>query len=273
MQKPLSKEEAAKRYAKYFYRENAKLPSETLMAIEAIEMPAQAVLERRNANRLLESGYHEVETGYRKNKNGSVYVAALTKMPYVTAKMLDWWFWWHPMESLRYKIWYPDAHFGTSADFQGVYEDENLSHAEKLHKSAHTVIEDVGTGTEKLLIDFMSPSEFGFEVSKFKAGKVATIICAKVASLKEKVWITEMCHFVRETPEGVEMRSRFWIGHQLKRMNTKDNSFINKIINQPFIKKRLLPKDIGKHLMYHCVQEYHNLAAFLPELYAEEGNL
>ena len=29
--------------------------------------------------------------------DGSVFVAVLTEMPKVTGDMLDWWFWWHPI--------------------------------------------------------------------------------------------------------------------------------------------------------------------------------
>jgi hypothetical protein len=28
----------------------------------------------------------------------------------VTAEVIDWWFAWHPLDSLRYRIWYPPQH-------------------------------------------------------------------------------------------------------------------------------------------------------------------
>ena len=271
MKNQLSEIEKSKPYSKYYYLDNASLSDSTLQTIYDNDFSFDAVIERQRVNQLLEKGYHKSEMGQRRNKDGSVYVAAFTKMPKVSAEMIDWWFWWHPVEPLRYKIWYPEAHYSTSADFQGVYNDDTLTHAERLHRSVHTVAEDIGIGSREIIIDFMSPSDFGFDVSRFDEANVATIICARVGMLKQGVWTTEICHLVRRTSEGVEMRSRFWIGYELKRMNTSENSFVNKVISQAFLKRRLLPKDIGKHLMYHCIQEYHNLASFLPQLYREEG--
>ena len=43
--------------------------------------------------------------------------------------------------------------------------------------------------------------------------------------------------------------------------------FFNFILNISFVKKALLPKDLGSNMFHHCSQEYHNLGSFLPELY------
>ena len=79
-----------------------------------------------------------------------------------------------------------------------------------------------------------------------------------------------MCHFVRVTEEGVEMRSRFWMGYNPKRMGGFAQGFFNSILNNSFVKRTLLPKNLGSSMFHHCSQEYHNLGAFLLELYQEE---
>ena len=48
--------------------------------------------------------------------DGNIFVAVKTEMPKATGDMLDWWFWWHPINGLRCKVWYPEAHFGISID-------------------------------------------------------------------------------------------------------------------------------------------------------------
>lgn len=257
-------------YSKYLQIQNVPLSPEIQEIFEGEDMSAQAILARENINDLLNEGYHEVETGFFHFSNKSAYVAAFTKMPAVTTEMIDWWFWWHPAESLRYRIWYPEMHFDAKADFHGYYADENLSYAERLHKSEHIVEEDIGTGRETLVIDFCSPADFGFDITRFKEAKIATVICARVGFPKQKVWFTEMCHLVRKTEEGLEMRSRFWIGQHIRRMDKL--TFLNKILNSSFVKKQLMPKNVGKYMMLHCCQEYANLTRLLPQIYPEEAN-
>ena len=147
-----------------------------------------------------------------------------------------------------------------------------MTYRERLHLSQHLVIEDVGTGREQILIDFMSPKDFGFSHNRIDPS-LETIICARVGSPERKVWGTEMCHYVRRTVDGVEMRSRFWIGTKLKRMNRSVfNGPIHWFLNQALIKKSIIPRALPARMFHHCSQEYHNLAAILPSLYQEEVN-
>lgn len=82
-----------------------------------------------------------------------------------------------------------------------------------------------------------------------------------------------MCHFVRKKNIGVEMRSRFWIGHTVLKSGISEKSIITRLINTKGAKKLLLPKKVGIALAMHCAQEYNNLAEILPELYETYENL
>jgi len=228
-------------------------------------------LKRENINQLFDDGYLECESGYCRLDDGVGYVSVLTKMPKVTIEMIDWWFWWHPKESIRYKMWYPGQHFEITSDFQGSYNDETLSYRERLHLSQHHVTEDIGLGTEMILINFIHPAEFGFN-EKHLSRKDVTIICGQGGDKAKGVWSGDMCHFVRQTDQGVEMRSRFWIGHQIARMSGPLQGLLNSIINRPFLKRKLVPMKIAPSLFHHCTQEYHHLAEILPEIYASECN-
>jgi len=230
-----------KNFDKYLNRKNALMP---LVHVDILqkgkEMPRTSVLQRNEINELLKDGYQPYENGFYREEDGSTYVSVLTKMPKVTLEMIDWWFWWHAAEAVRYQIWYPEMHFDIVSDFGGHYNDHKKSYKERLHLSTHLVTEDVGMGKDKIVINFLSPTEFGFDADKLNTNK-ETIICAKVGSPKTGVWVVDMCHFVRITDDGVEMRRR-----------------------------RLIPKKTGSSMFHHCSQEYHNLASFLPELYEEE---
>ncbi len=76
-----------------------------------------------------------------------------------------------------------------------------------------------------------------------------------------------MCHAVRKAERGVEMRSRFWMANKIERMDKLGKGILNAILNKPFMKKRLLPNNLGKHMFHHCSQEYNNLNEILPEIY------
>ena len=257
------------KFAKYLNRKNSLMPKEHVMMLhKGEEMAADLVLPRTDINKLFDKGYLAGENGFRQLEDGSTYVAVLTKMPKVSIDMIDWWFWWHAAEGVRYQIWYPEMHYDISADFQGSYEDDTKTYRERLHLSSHLVTEDVGLGKDKILIDFMHPVDFGY--NKNKLNEEVTIICARVGSPEKGVWGTEMCHFVRKVEQGVEMRSRFWIGNKVERMSGFAKGLLNAILNRPSVKRKLIPKTVGKAMFHHCSQEYHNLADILPQVYQEE---
>lgn len=258
------------KYEKYLKRPNAKIPQHNVAIIEKGEdISLDEVLKIEDKNKILTEKSCSTENGFYHYKDGSAYAAVLTHMPNVTIEMIDWWFWWHPKEPVRYKLWYPEMHFDTAADFGGHYDDESKTYRERLQLSTHFVTEDIGTGTEKIIIDFMSPEEFGFDKSNLDEDR-DLVICARVGSFDKKVWHTRMCHAVRKVEQGIEMRSRFWMGMDVKRMDGFGQKIINSILNNSFVKKNLMPKNIGKFMFHHCTQEYNNMGGFLPEIYAEE---
>ncbi len=250
------------KYATYLDRPMAPIASDHDEIIKRnTDISASDILARSYINRLLDTGYHNCESGFHRLPNGSVYVAVCIDMPNVTIEMINWWFWWHAVEDIRYQIWYPGMHYAIQADFNGHYDDDSLTYTRRLQMSQHRVTENVGTGHEELLIDFMSPKDFGFDTSRIDPA-TETIVCARVGSTDRKVYGTEMCHYVRSTERGVEMRSRFWIGTKLRRMKRSIvNDPIHWFLNEPLIKKSIIPKELPVKMFHHCSQEYHHLAS------------
>ena len=74
-------------------------------------------------------------------------------------------------------------HYDIDSDFGGHYDDDSKSYRERLHLSTHYVTEDIGLGKEKIIIDFMSPTEFGYDKNKLNSEK-ESIICARVVHCK-----------------------------------------------------------------------------------------
>ena len=79
-------------------------------------IPQDQMLPAEEMNRLLDPGNFETEIGWGMMDNGAGYIAMRHEMPGVTVDMVDWWFAWHPIEGLRYRIWYPPYHLGVHVD-------------------------------------------------------------------------------------------------------------------------------------------------------------
>lgn len=266
--KSLSPEEKAKPYSKYYYVEPVAPPPEMLEVMENPMDPSKA-LSIENLNDLLNPGYTEVEAGYCSLPNGAAYVASHTPMPGVTVEMINWWFAWHSLEDLRYKIWWPKGHFAVSISDEDRKKVLNPGRPAPLKflGITHHVVEDVGVGTENIMIRFLTPEEVGFDMSRFKAPNVGTVVAANGLSSAEGAppdgpkAPAVMCHFIREIPDGVEFRSRFWMGYHI--IDKKP-----KLLLPPDVK---IPETVPQELGRHNVFEYSNLRAILPQIYEEQN--
>jgi hypothetical protein len=200
--------------------------------------------------------YTALETGVHRQGNGVYVVKALTRMPNVKAKMVKWWFADYMETTEHYKMWHPAAH---------VWMDwENKIPGEVIGAS-HLVDEYIGTKMEKLRIQFIDPSEF---LTDYEQLDGRFVICARVGFREEPINVTSMCHIVRDTPFGAEMRSHFWLGHVAKREGNDEVFSIEGIFgNTALVRFILLDQTFAVDLMTHAIQEMGNLSDFLPGLY------
>ncbi len=265
----ISEEELQKPYSHFLHKPQAVIPRELIDNIEKGPYPESDALLFENINDLLEPGYLQVETGYVNLSDGSVYAAMLTVLPSVTGEMIDWWFWWNPQDPLRYRIMYPQAHFGTGLDVDlETFKSRTGPYNQRIWDTTTFPVEDIGEGVDHLSMHFVSPERFGFDVSRFESAEVETVICGIAGSISKNLkQHTFMCHLVRKRENGVEVRSRCWIGHTLKINGIKEGSSLNNLINKRSVKKRIIPRDIGQKYCMHCAQEIRNLGEILPELY------
>lgn len=266
--RPLRPDEEALPYSKYYYRPVAP-PNPELMAIlsEGPMDPAKALMPE-NINDLLDPGYHEVETGYCILPNGAGYVAVNNVFPGCTVEMMQWWFAWHAAgPGLRYAIWYPPGHVTIAVNDtdRAKLLDPSVPLVEKSRNVDHFVVEDVGGGTEDIVISFLDPQTIGFDMSRFHKPNVAAVFGGHGVSEAREGRVGKspaiMVHFVRETDEGIEFRTRFWMGYRINKGKPM-------CVLPPGVK---VPIEAPMGLAFHNVMEYSNLASFLPQIYAEEG--
>lgn len=254
--KELSKEEKNLSYSKYYHMEMAEQPEELLEKIAAGPIKSAEAITIENKDDLLKPGYLQTEVGYCVMDDGTAFVSNITKMPEVTKEMFEWWFAWHGLEPLRYKIWDRDDHFGIETTNRERLLDENIPMNERIWRITHTVIEDTGAGPQPLNINFKSPEEMGFDMEVFRKSKVLSIVCANGDT-------AVMVHSIREIPDGIELRSRFWLGYNI--VDKKPVKLIPDGVK--------IPQEVPEGLIRHNVKEFSNLAKILPSLYEEENHI
>lgn len=261
----LTDEEKQHPLAKYWYT-SAEVNPEVLEALRSGPLELFEVLQWQDRFKLLEPGYHNGENGWRMMEDGSGYVAVRTFFPGATADMLDWWFVWaQKEEDIRYKIWYPGAHYAM-AEMPTPGAPEYPGTKPNWGKSRFPV-EDVGMGVDRIRLDFVPPGEFGFE----ELPEDSTMITVRVGFANGLFKHTDMIHYIRPVEGGVEMRSRFWIARDLEAMSG-GWGLVAFIADNKLVKQLTLPAKAPKALAFHCATEFSQLASFLPELYRLYGS-
>jgi hypothetical protein len=267
----LTPEEQAQPYAKYFLAPLAPPAPGRLAALAQPIDPAAALpIELRSD--LLNPGYFDCEAGWCVMPDGTGFIAALLPMPGLTVEMIDWWFGWYALEPIRYKLWYPPGHFSIALSERDRAQalDPHRSLAGRFQGLTHHAIENAGGPCpEKIAIEFKTPEDFGFDMSRFEppnvgtfaGGNTAALMLAPPPGVPNFKAPAVFCHLAREIPGGVELRTRFWMGYRI----------INRKPARCIPAKVVIPDFVVRARAIHNAHVFANLASFLPQLFAEQG--
>ena len=262
---PLTAEEQERPFAKYYREPYPYDPAKLAKMDEPID-PAKAIYPEQ-MNDLLNPGYLDAEIGWCNLANGAGFIASMNQYPGVTAEMIDWWFVWHTLEDLRYRIWYPPAHAGLviSPETRRRFLDPAIPLREKNWGQTHHVTEDCECGQDNIDITFLSPKDFGFDMERWKQPFVSTFAggygwAVPVERKEDSLTVPAlMCHIFRDIPGGIEHRTRFWMGYRMSNGRPE-------LTLPPGVK---VPVPAVQGLARHNVKEFANLGKMLPEIYAE----
>ena len=105
-------------------------------------------------------------------------------------------------------------------------------------------------------IAFVALTEIGMSTDALDDDAVATIVCGTLEDDRLRMRHSTMCHVFLRANDGVVLRSHFWLG----------------AVVRPQLLLRLMPAGLPHALANHCSEEYANLGALLPELYARYGH-
>lgn len=234
-----------------------------LAAIEAGPINPSLALPLAQIDRLLDPAPLAAETGWCLMPDSTAFVAVRTAMLQVTAEMVDWWFDWHPRESLRYRVWHPAAHVSNSVELPA-------EAGAKAHwGTVHHPVEDVGLGVINARIAFLPPSELGFASDALGDPNVGTVVCGLVGDDKMHARHSVMAHVWLNEGDGLVLRSAFWLGAVMRPdLPGALGDLAGRLINRPLVRRRLVEQGLPQALSLHCAQEYANMATLLPELYS-----
>lgn len=251
------KEDHTTPYAKYYNEWVLPTSNDIAKALSQSPYPVGQLPPLTSVADMLEFAYAPRENGFTVEKDNSVRIAVLTKMPGVTPDMWNWWFAWHGSETNRYKLWHPKAHVTAQ------WKDGNKNM--KTYVGRTSIIEEYIDGKlERAAIQFISPGELGLPAAP---SATECFICARIGLAQLPVDFGWLVHQVRSTNEGAEMRSRFWIGG--KHIQIRGKGSLAKMISMPLQKVQRISRKQAGALLVHCAEEMAHLAAFLPALYKE----
>jgi hypothetical protein len=261
-------DEVQRPWSKYYFEELPEPDPAQLALADTPCDPSRAIYPEQ-MNELLNPGALEIETGWCNLPNGAGFVANRIVYPDVTAAMIDWWFAWHPLEDLRYRLWYPPQHAGVMVSPAGRERLLNaaIPLAERNWGVTHHVTEDCNCGMENIDITFLSPQKFGFDMRRWGEPNVATFAggygwSVPVARQAHSVTAPSlMCHIFRNTPRGLEHRTRFWMGYRFSGGKPE-------LTLPPGVS---VPAPVIRGLLLHNIHEFTRFRTLLPRIYAEFG--
>jgi hypothetical protein len=257
-----------KPYERYF-NGDLVLREEVLPALRT-PMDTSDALGPGDLNALLEPGYHKVENGFCELPDGSAYVASHVPFPGCTGEMYRWWFWWHAVEPERYTLWYPYNHVSVQPRDRDILTRPGLSHEQRYIGTSHDVIEFIGPELLSITIRFIDPAEMGFDTSRFAAAGIVGHACARVALQPLGIEAVTMAHIVRATPDGIEQRSRYFIGHDV-RLPRLGGLSVDAFGAALGLKRRMAGERVAYEQLLHDQIEFTHLAGILADLYRDFG--
>ncbi len=230
---------------------NKPLPKVPFEILERIGKSKITKTPFESKNDILCTHKLQEEIGYVKMDDGTYLVSMVCPMTGITVEMIEWWFWWHAQDSLRYRVWYPDEH--TSIRYhrkdKAYFEQPTLP---MFAPNTQYPTEKIGGIKMPLRIDFVTPEKFGFSRTLMNENTIPLIVCGHVSAYDGLVKHTEMAHIFKQTENGLFMISRFWLG---------------KTMHNAVLRRLIITESMARSMTKHCCIEYRNLCEILPALY------
>lgn len=257
---PISAEDQAKPYYKYYLRETTPVAPQKMSKIFGGAIHPTNAIPFSARNQLLALGQEKEEIGYCVMPDGTGYVADVTFMPGATTEMIHWWFAWRGLDSLRYVIADPYANIQALTMQSAKAKDSDLTDYEKFLDTTQVVISMGETGPITEFLNFKYPSDMGFHS---KPAENDRFICARGYGQGQPPFAVPdyfVCHQICPVDGGVVVKTKYWLGWTV-RYGKDENSLLDSFRMPPMVPMARLVE---------TAKAWGNLAEILPQLYAEE---
>lgn len=185
--------------------------------------------------------------------------------------MFRWWFWWHSVEAARYTLWFPWNHVSALAQNRDVLTAPGLTDEQRYIGNTHNIDEYIGGDLQKIAISFVDPGELGIDAAAMPAAGIHASACGHVYLRRPRLHSATMVHLVRDTDEGFELRSRYWLGDRISLGRGNRALDLDQLAGTLGLKARLAGERLAFEQLLHDQIEFTHLADILPGLYAEFG--
>jgi len=237
------------------------IPAAVAAKIAAPMDPAKA-LRLACVNDLLDPAYDADDMGYCILEDGSGYIGETFHFRGATREMYEWWFAWHGLEEVRYRIWDPQAHVTSCVSTRHIGRrlDASLSWKDRLVDTTHFTTHVARDGSlDRAVMCFVSPEAFGLDMTRTGSEDVS-IVAALHGKADAPLPSLSSIRVLRDTEDGFIMRIYFWQGIL---------PVMGKCIR---LDNEILLAETA-HLAAHCAQEYNRLASILPKIYTENHSI
>ncbi|EHH03579.1 2,4-diacetylphloroglucinol specific hydrolase PhlG [Agrobacterium tumefaciens CCNWGS0286] len=256
-----------------FFDSDIAVPSAAAKSLRSgpLDLSLALTPSEENLNRMIDPDYKTVDNGYAVLGEMMAYAQSRIMMPGVTTEMFKWWFTWHPLEKERYMLWFPQAHIDTTIDDPTRLRDASLSYEKRLYGNPNRIQEWIGPSRLDAIIHFTDPAELGFDSDKLKKqGFTASASAVCYAAPAPDIPFTLMVHIARDTVDGLELFSRYWIGAHpdMARFRNADKA-------SAMLKKIGFNEQVAESTAYemsvHDLIEFNHLANILPSIHHKFG--
>jgi hypothetical protein len=135
------------------------------------------------------------------------------------------------------------------------------------------ITEYIGPTRFDIAITFVDPADWGLDTSRFAAAGVHRHACGDVFLQRPPLRVGTMIHVIRDTHDGFELRSRYWLGDEINLSVAGRSVPLAPVTDRLGITRRLTGASLAYEQLLHDQIEFTHLATFLAQIYSEFANL
>jgi hypothetical protein len=185
--------------------------------------------------------------------------------------MLQWWIWWCAVEPARFTLWYPHNHISIEPTDRSVLTRPGLTHEKRYVGTTHRVTQYIGSELSRVALAYLDPAELGFDTRRFAEAGIVAHSCSRARLRRPPIEAATLVHLARRTDDGFELRSRYWIAHDIRLRTFGYSIALDGVSAYLGIKRRVGGERAAYEQLLHDQIEFTHLSTFLAAIHAEFG--